>query len=160
MTTPAFDWRPATAVDVTALAALYRAAALALGPLVYTPQQVAAWASFAADAPGFARYVLGADTWLAERAGGVLGFCGVSCAGGIGEVHSLYVTPEHTRQGVGTEMLARTLVRAQADGAVRFAAWATPFGRAVFEAAGFVLARVVSEPFAGTLFERYRVERG
>ncbi len=160
MTTPHFDWRPVAPDDVPLLAALYRAAAQAFGPLVYTPEQVAAWDSFAADAAGFERYVLGTDTWVAEDGNQVLGFCGVACAGKLGEVRSLYVTPDHTRLGIGTAMLARTLDRAQASGVARFAAWATPLSRPVFEAAGFVLARVVSEPFAGTLFERYRVERG
>jgi putative acetyltransferase len=170
MPTPPFDWRPAVAADVPALAALYRDAAQRLGPLVYTAGQVAAWASFAADAEGFRKYVLDADTWVAERAIGpaidppddrtILGFCGVSLHGDVGEVHSLYVAPPSTRRGLGTEMLARTLRRAEAAGARRFAAWVTPFSRPVFLRAGFVLVQTVDAPFAGTMFERYRVERG
>ena len=162
MNVPAFDWRRAVPADVFVLAALYCDAALRLGPLVYTPEQVRAWASFADDEPGFRAYVLDADTWIAERPGDgrTLGFCGVSAQGGLGEVHSLYVTPGRTRQGLGGEMLARTLERAGAGGATRFAAWVTPFSRPVFLAAGFVLAETVTAPFAGTLFERYRVERG
>ena len=162
MTPILFDWRRATGADVHELAALYRDAALRLGPQVYTAEQSRAWASFADDAPGFRDYVLGNDTWIAQRAGDgrTLGFCGVGLHDGLGEVHSLYVTPPMTRKSLGTEMLRRTLERAAADGATRFAAWATPFSRPVFGAAGFVLTRTVSEPFGGTLFERYRVERG
>jgi putative acetyltransferase len=162
MDVPAFDWRRAAPADVCVLAALYRDAALRLGPLVYTPGQVRAWASFADDEPGFRAYVLDADTWVAERPGDgrTLGFCGVSTQGGLGELRSLYVTPGRTRQGLGGEMLRRTLARVEGDGVTRCAAWATPFSRPVFIAAGFVLAQTVSAPFAGTLFERYRVERG
>jgi N-acetylglutamate synthase-like GNAT family acetyltransferase len=162
MNVPPFDWRRAVPADVFVLAALYRDAALRLGPLVYTPGQVRAWASFADDGPGFRAYVLDSDTWVAERPGDgrTLGFCGVGSAGDRHEVHSLYVTPARTRQGIGSEMLRRTLARAEADGATRFAAWATPFSRPVFMKAGFALAQTVSAPFAGTLFERYRVERG
>jgi putative acetyltransferase len=158
----AFEWRRATPDDVFTLAALYRDAALRLGPRVYTPEQVRAWASFASDAPGFRRYVLDADTWIAERPGDgrALGFCGVAAEGDARELHSLYVAPPCTRRGLGGEMLRRTLERAGTDGATRFAAWATPFSRPLFEAAGFVSTRTVSEPFAGVLFERYRVERG
>jgi hypothetical protein len=47
-----------------------------------------------------------------------------------------------------------------ADGAKRFQAWATPFSRAVFAAAGFALTQTSTEPFAGVEFERYRFERG
>ena len=162
MSFPAFDWRRATPADVFVLAALYRDAALRLGPLVYSPEQARAWASFADDAAGFRAYVLDADTWVAERPADrrTLGFCGVGTRDGLGEVHSLYVTPGITRRGLGTEMLRRTLARAEAEGTARFAAWVTPFSRPVFLAAGFVLAETVTAPFAGTLFERYRVERG
>ena len=158
----AFDWRRAGADDVFTLAALYRDAALRLGPLVYTPEQARAWASFADDVPGFGKYVRDADTWIAERPGDgrALGFCGVGTEGDVREVHSLYVTPNCTRRGLGTEMLRRTLERASTDGATRFAAWATPFSRPVFLAAGFALTQTVEAPFAGVMFERYRVERG
>ena len=157
-----FDWRRATPADVFELAALYRDAALRLGPLVYTPDQVRAWAAFAEDGPGFRAYVLDSDTWIAQRPidGRTLGFCGVSPHGELRELHSLYVTPNLTRRGLGAAMLRRTLERAEASGARRFEAWATPFSRPVFEAAGFVLVRSVTAPFAGVLFERYRVERG
>ena len=162
MSAPAFDWRRARPADVFALAALYRAAALRLGPLVYTPEQARAWAAFADDAPAFRAYVLDADTWIAERPGDarILGFCGVATRDGLGEVNSLYVTPGLTRRGLGTEMLRRALGQAEEAGARRFAAWVTPFSRPVFLAAGFRLADTVVAPFAGVLFERYRVERG
>jgi GNAT superfamily N-acetyltransferase len=157
-----FVWRPAVPADVFALAALYRDAALRLGPLVYTPAQSRAWASFADDAPAFRDYILQADTWIAERVGDarLLGFCGASRDGELREVHSLYVTPMLTRRGLGTAMLRRTLQRAEHEGATRFAAWATPFSKPVFLAAGFTLAQTVTAPFAGVLFERNRVERG
>ena len=157
-----FEWRPATAADVATLAALYRDAALRLGPLVYTPEQARAWASFAEDAPAFRDYILHADTWIAERPGDgrALGFCGASRDGDLRELHSLYVTPAMTRRGLGGEMLERTLQRAGQDGATRFAAWATPFSRPLFLAAGFALTQTVRAPFGGVMFERYRVERG
>jgi GNAT superfamily N-acetyltransferase len=147
---------------VPALAALYRAAAECFGPRVYTGVQVAAWAGFPDDAAAFRGYILDTDTWLAERPGDTapLGFCGVDRAGTLREVHSLYVRPQATRQGLGSAMLQRTLERAQAGGTRRFAAWVTPFSRPVFLRAGFVWTQTVVADFAGTLFERYRVERG
>ena len=172
-----FVWRPVTPADVFTLAAIYRDCALRLGPLVYTPAQSRAWASFAEDEPGFRDYVLQADTWVAERVGDTraLGFCGASRHGAgrdatrrdgasgddaVREIHSLYVTPLLTRRGLGTALLRRTLQRAEHEGATRFAAWVTPFSKPVFLAAGFRLAQTVQAPFAGVMFERYRVERG
>jgi len=161
MSFPPFGWRPASAADLGALAALYRDAALQLGPLVYTREQTAAWAAVPDDAPQFRRYVLEADTWVAERASdfAVLGFCGVSFDGALREVRSLYVAPLATRQGLGGEMLRRTLQRAEAAGARRFAAWVTPLSRPLFLRAGFAWTQTFTEPFAGVEFERYRVER-
>ncbi|MFL6680617.1 MAG: GNAT family N-acetyltransferase [Burkholderiaceae bacterium] len=158
----AFVWRPATPADVFTLAAIYRDCALRLGALAYTPEQSRAWASFAEDAAGFRDYVLQADTWIAERGGDAraLGFCGASRDGALREIHSLYVTPMMARRGIGAAMLRRTLQRAEHEGATRFAAWVTPFSRPVFLAAGFQLAQTVQAPFAGVMFERYRVEKG
>lgn len=158
----AFEWRRATLADVPALAKLYAAAARRMGPRVYDAEQVAAWASFAHDTPAFERYVLDHDTWIAGREtdGEPMGFCGLSKHGEPREVHSLYVRPDLTRRGIGTQMLRRTLERAQERGARRFAAWVTPFSRPVFLRCGFDWTETVRGEFAGVMFERYRVERG
>ena len=153
--------RLATAADVPALAALYADTARKLGSWCYGPEQVAAWASFGADTPAFRDYVLHATTWVAVAADGPphlpLGFCG---AGADGEVHSLYVSASHTRQGLGSRLLQHALGHARAQGQQRFAAWVTPFSRPVFERAGFVLTQTVSEPYQGVVFTRYRVALG
>ena len=148
--------RLATAADVPALAALYAKTARALGDWCYTQEQVQAWSAFAADLQAFADYVLSASTWIhSSENGQILGFCGVAASG---EVHSLYVRADHSRQGLGGRMLAHALANARRQGVQRFAAWVTPFSRPVFERAGFVLVRTSVEPFQGVLFERYRME--
>lgn len=144
--------RRATAADVPMLAALYAQCARTLGPQVYTPQQVAAWVSFGADTPTFRDYVLGATTWVAGEAE-PLGFCG---ADGDGEVRSLYVRPDATRQGLGSALLAHAMHTSNRH---HFQAWATPISRPVFERAGFRLERVVTEPYQGVVFDRFRMVR-
>ena len=162
--------RPATPDDVPALAALYANCARTLGPGCYSPEQVAAWASFGADLVGFADYVLGADTWVAVAAAGLgvdalpgdpdgaapLGFSGVDDGG---EVKSLYVRPDMMRRGLAGQLLALGLGRAQVRGIQRVAAWATPFSLPVFLRAGFMIVERVRAEFAGAMFERIRVER-
>lgn len=148
--------RLAAEQDVPRLAALYASTAGAMGDWCYSPEQVRAWASFAADLEAFAHYVLSASTWIhCQDDGQVLGFCGLASSG---EVHSLYVRADHTRQGLGGAMLAHALANARSQGVRHFAAWATPFSRPLFERAGFVLVRTRTEAFQGVLFERYRVE--
>ncbi len=149
--------RPAAAADVPALAALYADSARRLGPLVYTPEQVAAWASFGVPTAEFAAYVLGAETWVAlDAAGAPLGFCGCD---DDGEVRSLYVRADQTRRGLGTRLLAHVLERARQRGLGRLEAWVTPLSRPVFERAGFVLVQAVRSPYQGVMFERYRVRK-
>jgi putative acetyltransferase len=149
---PAF--RRANAADVPALAALYAQCASQLGPQAYSAQQVAAWRSFGQDTPAFRDYVLQAVTWMAEDAQGPRGFCGI---GAGGEVHSLYVRAEATRQGLGQTLLAHALGQARAQGLQHFEAWATPFSLPVFRRAGFELAAVEQGLFEGVMFERYRM---
>lgn len=147
-------FRLAAAADVPALAALYRHTALTLGPQVYSPAQVQAWASSTADLDGFGRYILDARTWIADDAAGEAGFCGIAVHGAVGEVHSLYVRADLARQGLGTRLLAHAMHAADVS---RFEAWATPFSRPVFERAGLALERIVSESYQGVMFERYRM---
>jgi N-acetylglutamate synthase-like GNAT family acetyltransferase len=152
-------YRLAAAGDVGTLAALYREAALVLGPQVYTPEQVLAWSRATDDARAFARYILDARTWIDEAPDdSARGFCGIAQhADGHGEVHSLYVRAALTRQGIGTGLLAHALADARTRGATLFSAWATPFSKPVFERAGFMLERCVVEAYQGVLFERYRM---
>jgi putative acetyltransferase len=150
--------RAATLADVPVLAAIYVRCALELGPRVYTPQQVAAWAAFGSDAAGFADYVLKAQTRVALDAHGeALGFCGFSLHEGVAEVHSLYVRPDRAGQGLGSALLADGLRRAREAGATRFEAWATPFSRPLFARAGLPLKEAVRGEFKGVVFERYRM---
>jgi N-acetylglutamate synthase-like GNAT family acetyltransferase len=155
---PGWDLRQARASDVPALAALYADTARRLGGWCYTPEQVQAWASFGRDSAVFREYVLGARTGIAaEREGGAaLGFCGIC---DMGEVRSLYVRADLVRRGLGSALLHEALGHAQARGVAHFDAWATPFSLPVFRRAGFELVQVVSEPFQGVVFERYRMAK-
>ena len=145
-------FRRATAADLPALARLYAHCARSLGPQVYTPAQVDAWVGFGTDTPAFRDYVLGATTWVAGDEVPTA-FCGIDADG---EVRSLYVHPAQGRQGLGSALLAHAMAQA---GRSDFTAWATPFSRPVFQRAGFRLDRVVTEPYQGVVFDRYRMRR-
>lgn len=138
------------------MARLYADCALTLGPQVYSAAQVAAWASFGVDTPAFRQYIFNATTWVAvaPAVDGIAGFCGIDAEG---EVHSLYVHPGLTRQGLGSRLLAYAMAQARAAGVDSFSAWATPFSRPVFARAGLLLVATVAEPYQGVIFERYRV---
>jgi N-acetylglutamate synthase-like GNAT family acetyltransferase len=67
------------------------------------------------------------------------------------------VHPAMGRRGLGRLLLQHVLQRARAEGVRHVAAWATPFSRPLFAAAGLPLQEVVRAPFNGEVFERYRM---
>lgn len=135
------------------MAALYRDAVRALGPLAYTPAQVEAWVA-TADEPRFEAFILGPETLLAEDETGLIGFAGWRPDG---HVASLYVRPDQTRQGLGSQLLAAVIERAQAAGVVRLFSEASVFSLAVFERAGFRLTGTEVVERRGASFTRYLV---
>ena len=148
--------RPATPADVEPLADLYAAAVRALGPSAYSADQVAAWAAFAEE-PAFRRFVLGAETVVAERpASGPIGFAGLTPAG---RVASLYVHPDHARQGVASALLSALIERAYERGMDRLSTEASALSRPVFERFGFALEAEEHVERRGAWFTRYRMAR-
>jgi putative acetyltransferase len=129
--------RPIREDDYAALAALYRETVEQLGPALYTPDQVTAWAAFADDLVSMREYLFVPRTLVAVDAAGPLGFCGIAADG---HVMSLYVASRATRQGLGSRLLQAAMADArQAFGVTRYYTEASFFSRAVFERHGFVV---------------------
>ncbi|MGB7087069.1 MAG: GNAT family N-acetyltransferase, partial [Phormidesmis sp.] len=68
--------RLANESDASALAQLYQQTVLTCGPQHYTPEQTAAWASFASEGAQFRDFICQATTFVAEDDTGLLGFAG------------------------------------------------------------------------------------
>lgn len=155
MPSQAPDYRLATEADLPALARVYEDTVRKLGPALYTPEQVAAWAAYAREAEAFRGFVLNARTVVAVSAGRPVGFCGVEPGG---RVASLYVDAAHTRQGLGGALLARALDEARAAwGLARFHTEASHFSRAVFERRGFVVDEQEVVVRNGVSFHRFKM---
>ena len=137
-----------------ALARLYRSSVTAVGPASYTEEQVASWAAFPDEREAFRAFVLGPTTLVAHAHGTIVGFGGVTVAG---RVASLYVHPEHGRQGVATALLQALMDRARAQGIRRLRTEASVFSRPVFERMGFSLDEVEVVERRGAIFQRYRM---
>lgn len=95
---PDLTVRPATAEDADAVATVYlaarEAAVPAIPPLVHPPDEVRRWVRSRFDDPA-------AEVWVAEGAGGVLGLLLLEESW----VHSLYVVPDRTGEGIGSALL-------------------------------------------------------
>lgn len=145
--------RTAEAADLRSLAKIYRDAVDHLGSEHYSPEQVAAWSSFADSTEEFRDWILGATTFIVENPDGDrLGFGGLQSRGRIA---SLYVAPEAMRSGVGSQLLERLLEEARSKEMRSVTTEASAFSRPLFQKYGFRMVRVEQTLFKGVEFTRY-----
>ncbi len=123
------------------------------GPERYSAEQIASWTGFAEDT-GFAEFILGRRTLVAEDGSGIIGFSGVD---GSGHILSLYVKGDGQRRGIGARLLTAVMEAARADGVSRFTTVASEFSRGLFETFGFAVVEVEMAERRGTMFERYHM---
>lgn len=134
---------------------LYADSVRRLGPRHYSPEAVAAWASFA-DQPRFREFVTTPFTFVAEDESGVVGFGGVDASG---HVASLYVRAGRGREGIGSRLLLKLLEVGRAEGASHFRTEASELSRPLFERFGFSVVGVEVVERSGVAFERFRMEK-
>jgi len=96
--------RPATADDRAALPTLHTAAVREFGPKSYDAEAVRQWAKACGRSPEDYETPPDEHFTVALREDAVAGFGHVVPA--VGEVHAVYVHPDHTRCGVGSTLLA------------------------------------------------------
>lgn len=145
--------RAHTDQDLPGLARVYRDAIRGVGAEYYSPDQVAAWSSFADDTEDFRQWIEGAATFVAiQDSISPAGFAGLDPAGRIA---ALFVAPEVMRQGVGAALLERVLNEARARSLTRLTAEASEFSRPLFQKFGFKQRHKEDTCFKGVAFERY-----
>lgn len=148
--------RLATGLDLARLVEIYEQSVQVLGPALYTPEQVTAWAE-SAHGEDFPAFALGPETYVVvDEEDVALGFCGVEPNG---HVASLYVAPEAGRRGIGSALLNHVMAVAEARGIRRLYAEASFFSKDVFLRAGFSVEEMETVKRNGVLFDRYKVAR-
>lgn len=147
--------RAARPDDINALARIFRESVLQIEPGDYTPEQIAAWASFADDTDDFVAWINGATTLVAvDLHDECLGFGGLEAQG---RVASLYVAPDAMRQGIASDLLRRLMEEARESGLEWLTTEASEFSKPVFERLGFMVAEVECAEYKGVDFIRYRM---
>ncbi len=142
--------------DISELAMLYRQTVLVHAPQHYTPAQTAMWASFGAETDTFRQFILSVTTYVAEEAGEIVGFAGIS---NDGHVASTYVRHDCQRQGIGMLLMQVVLEHAQRQGILRLFAEASEFSLGLFRRVGFRVYDTEWVDRDGVEFRRYLVER-
>lgn len=148
--------RPFTPSDTEALATLYRDAVLGLGPAAYTPEQVAAWASFAEDREAFAELLGKGYTLVAEVAGTPAAFCQLHPDD---HVSLLYTGIRFARRGLATAVYGGIEARARERGQTVLTTDASKLSRPFFEKQGFIVQRSEQTIRQGVAITRYQMRK-
>lgn len=128
------SFRPYLPGDSEALAELFAASIGQLAEEHYSPEQCAAWASFADDTQQFGVFLGGFLTILAERNGEVLGFASLQ---DNKHIKMLYVAPEHARQGIGKALVEVLELLARQRGADALSVDASETAYELFDKLGY-----------------------
>jgi putative acetyltransferase len=128
--------RPATRADRAALPTLHTAAVEAFGPNGYDAEQVREWAGADERSPtDYAVDAAGEHFTVAVRDGVVAGFGHLVVD--VGEVHAVYVHPDHARRGVGSALLAEQEGYARGRGCETLALQSSLNAVGFYERAGY-----------------------
>lgn len=122
----------------------------------YTSGEVAAWLGGPRDKGAWAADREAASTFVAERAGTVIGFSDLF---DDGYVDRLFVDPDHGRQGVGRMLLKRVVDEAAQRELPSMTTHASLVARPVFEAAGFTVVHPETVMKDGERLERFYMSK-
>jgi putative acetyltransferase len=126
--------RPFLPADAPRLAALFRASVEALAADHYDADQLAAWASAAADEAAFARRLASHLAIVALIDGAVAGFASLR---DNAIIDMLYVHPAHARRGVGAALADAIEKLARARGTAKITVDASDAARDFFAKRGY-----------------------
>ncbi|MFM4995605.1 GNAT family N-acetyltransferase [Aeromonas sanarellii] len=139
------------------LLTLFEQSVRRLGPEHYSPEQVEQWA-LGAHHPGLVSQLREHHGWVIEeltQTGPLpLGFATLS---DDGHLSLLYVSADHQRQGLGTQLLETVLLGAVRLGLSLLTTEASAFSLALFLRHGFELAGLETVERGGVRFIRHRL---
>ena len=150
------DIRPAKAVDIPAIVALFQQSVLKATIHDYDKDQRQAWATRGADIAQWEKRVRTQHFLLVERLDQLLGFGSISLEGYL---DVLYV--HHTHQGEGTATLLLTALETSASksGAHKITTHASLKARPFFEKNGYAVVEERQNWLGDVMLINYRMEK-
>ena len=145
--------RPYRETDNAHLADLYEETVRRLAPVLYSPEQVEAWAMAARDSEHFHAMLTNGQTFVAvDSLNSPIGFAGVEPSG---RVASLYVAADSTRKGIGSSLLQHIIQHATKGRLPLLWSEASFLSRVVFERHNFAVENAEHVMFNGVKFKRW-----
>lgn len=148
--------RPFKIADTPLVVKVYRDAVRRIGPIAYTPEQIAAWSRYPTDELDFGQRLTRGHTLVMEEDGVIYAF---------GQLHPrdcfafLYTTGDTHKKGLGTQLYDALEAHAFSDGVIDLHTEVSRIARPFFEKRGFTLDEVVRNLHFGVEFEWYRLSR-
>ena len=118
-------------------------------------EQIEAWANI--EETGEEKLPEEKERWVAEEDGKVIGFGDYSHE--TGEITGLYVLPEHTRNGVASELLKRIEENAQQRGLEKLWCNSSEAARKLYSEKGYELKESFKYDLGGVEMPAYRMEK-
>jgi putative acetyltransferase len=152
----AWELRPFEPADAVRLADVYRDAVRSVAPKLYTPEQVAAWASWPDDLAAFRDKIAAGTTLVAAEGGDILAFGQLEPDD---HLSLLYCRGAHCRRGIATALCDSLEAIAWARGVTAIRTEASWISRPFFERRGYRLIEIENLLFGGVAFDRSRMSK-
>ncbi|WP_454064307.1 GNAT family N-acetyltransferase [Candidatus Nitrospira salsa] len=144
--------------DIISMSHVYQSAIRAIGKEYYSPEQIAAWASYPDDKAKFKRWVQQASTFVALAENSELvGFGGLEKTG---RISSIFVEPGSMRQGIASALLTHLFAEAELADIGVLTTHASEFSKPLFIKFGFEVINIESTNLNGVDFTRYFMRKG
>jgi putative acetyltransferase len=148
--------RPFKLSDTPSVVKVYRDAVRRIGPIAYSPEQIAAWSRYPTDELDFGYRLTQGHTLVMEENRIIYAF---------GQLHPrncfafLYTTGDTHKKGLGTQLYDALEAHAFSSGVIDMHTEVSRIARPFFEKRGFTLDEVVRNIHFGVEFEWYRLSR-
>jgi len=148
--------RPFARADTPSVVKVYRDAVQRIGPLAYSPEQIAAWSRYPTDEIDFGHRLTRGHTLVMEEDGVIYAF---------GQLRPrncfafLYTTGDTHKKGLGTQLYNALEDHAFSAGLIAMNTEVSRIARPFFEKRGFKVYEVVRNIHFGVEFEWYRMRR-
>lgn len=135
---------------------IYQQSVKKLATKLYSPIQIEAWSNFPNNQIKFQEFIFKPKTYIKEENNQIIAFCGLE---ENGHIASLYVHPNYSRQGYGTEILKFVLTEGQNIGLEVFHTEASFLSQPLFLKCGFKVITMETVKYGEISFERYKMQK-